>query len=66
MNRDDLQNKTDHDLLIITAANTEDMKDHLAQLNGRVAKLEQWKAYMTGAIAILGIVLGIIVKVVAG
>lgn len=66
MRREELNNKSDHDLLILTAANTEDMKDHLVVLNSRVGKLEQWKAYMTGAIAVIGIAVGIIIKVVIG
>lgn len=72
-NRDDLHNKTDHDLLIITAANTEDMKDDIRQiwrqfslLNGRVRSLENWRAYTAGGLAIVGIVLTVIVKILIG
>lgn len=71
--REDLRDKSDHDLLIITAANTEDMKNDIHQiwrqfslLNGRVRSLENWRAYIAGGLGVVGLVLAIVVKVLIG
>lgn len=69
-NRDELQgNKTDHDMLITIEANSrhtketlEEVRDHLRKLNGRVATLENWRAYWTGGLAVAWIVILILLK----
>ena len=54
--------RVDHDRLIRIDENTQAILNHLAQLNGRVRKLEVWRGYTTGAVAVLLIALGVLVR----
>ncbi len=44
----------------------DEVRTLLAQQNGRVGSLERWRAYLTGAIAIVSLAFGLAMTVVLG
>jgi hypothetical protein len=53
MDEFDLNAKTDRELLLLVAQRTNDLCGRVDAQNGRVRKLEDWRNYLAGAIAVL-------------
>jgi len=45
-------------------AGIEGINHRLERINGSVAKNTQWRFYMTGAIGVLGVVIGYLIKII--
>lgn len=54
--------RVDHDRLIRIDENTQAMLNQMITMNGRIRKLEIWRGYLTGAIAVIMGVIAISVR----
>ena len=69
---EDLRNRSDHDLLILAVERISDLAINLDKLTiglgsheKRIGSLENWRAFITGAISIIGlVVIGLIIPLI--
>ena len=62
---EDLREKTDHDLLILLVQGFNELNTSLGSHDKRITSVEVWRAYLAGAISVVGIVVvGIIIPLV--
>lgn len=66
MNDIDLGNLSDRELLLLTAQHVNELCGHVAALNNRTTKLEQWRSQAVGALAILAILVSAAVSWLVG
>ncbi len=53
MDRIELEAKTDRELLILNVQTTNELCEHVKTQNGRIRRLEDWRNWMTGGMALL-------------
>ncbi len=58
--RIELEAKTDRELLILVATQGNELCSQVRAQNGRIRSLEDWRSYITGALALLGLAVVVI------